>query len=48
MYETTDGFYGTLTSGVEWKQTRVTPYMHLFQAEEMRWIVYNGKVAYVD
>lgn len=47
MHETTDGFYGTLESGVQWKQTRITPYLHLFEAEEMRWFIYNGKVVMI-
>ena len=46
MHRTVDGWEGTLESGVEWKQTIITPYIHHFTAEEMEWYIVGGKVIY--
>jgi hypothetical protein len=47
FYQTETGFYGTLESGVEWKQTIITNKIHLFEMEEVRWLTYEDKVVYI-
>ena len=46
MYQTTDGFHGTLESGVVWKQTIIGPNIHRFEMEQVRWYVIGGEVIY--
>ena len=48
FYETRDGFAGVLESGVEFKQTRITSTLQLFQMEEVKWLTDGKTVVYLD
>lgn len=43
FHETRDGFEGVLESGVQFKQTRITPSLQMFEMEQVKWLT-NGKV----
>jgi hypothetical protein len=42
--QTIEGFEGTLTNGIPFKQTIITPYIHRFQMENVDWFIINGEV----
>lgn len=48
LHQTHNGFYGTLESGVEWKQTRITPEVMLFEMEEVKYYVFRDKIIYAN
>ena len=48
FHQTTTGFYGTLESGVEFTQTRITSSLQLFEAEQMKWLTDGKTVVYID
>lgn len=39
---------GELESGVEFKQTRITPTLQLFEMEDVKWITNGEVVVYLD
>ena len=38
---------GVLESGVEFKQTRITPTLQLFEMEDVRWITNGKTIVYI-
>lgn len=44
----TGDFYGTLTNGIPWSQTRITPSLQLFQMENVKWITNGETIIYLD
>lgn len=45
---TENGWKGTLESGVEFKQSYITPNIMLFTMEQVKWLTYQDKVIYID
>lgn len=45
--QTVDGWHGTLANGSPWTQTYITRNIMLFEGEQMRWLVYKDKIAYL-
>ena len=46
IHQTANGFYGTLESGVEWKQTNYGS-LQRFQMEDVDWITDGKKIMYI-
>jgi len=40
-------FTGVLESGVEFKQTRITPTLQMFEMEEVKWITNGETIIYL-
>jgi len=46
FHQTTTGFEGTLTNGIPFTQTIITPNIHEFRMEDMHWFIINGEIVY--